>query len=109
MEIKATTRYVRMSPTKARNLTRAITGLSVGEALRVVELNQRKAAVHLGKTLKSAIANAENNADLSADKLWVTKAVVSKLAAWSAMAALTSIPSGSSSTGAGPAKCGPAK
>ncbi|HHX98759.1 MAG TPA: 50S ribosomal protein L22 [Kiritimatiellia bacterium] len=76
MEIKATTRYVRMSPTKARNLTRAITGLSVGEALRVVELNQRKAAVHLGKTLKSAIANAENNADLSADKLWVTKAVV---------------------------------
>ena len=45
MEIKATTRYVRMSPTKARNLTRAITGLSVGEALRVVELNQRKAAV----------------------------------------------------------------
>ena len=31
---------------------------------------------HLGKTLKSAIANAENNADLSADKLWVTKAVV---------------------------------
>ena len=76
MEIKATSRYVRLSPTKARDLARAITGKSVGEALRVVELNKRKAAVCLGKTLKSAIANAENNAELSADKLYVAQAVV---------------------------------
>ena len=65
-----------MSPTKARDLTRAITGMSVGEALRVVELNKRKAAVCVGKTLKSAIANAENNAELSADKLYVARAVI---------------------------------
>lgn len=76
MEIRATSKYVRMTPTKARDLTRAITGKSVGEALRVVELNKRKAAVCIGKTLKSAIANAENNAELSADKLWVAQAVV---------------------------------
>ncbi|MGD9780556.1 MAG: 50S ribosomal protein L22 [Kiritimatiellia bacterium] len=76
MEIKATSKYVRLSATKARDLARAITGQSVGEALRVVELNKRKAAVCLGKTLKSAIANAENNAELSADKLYVAKAVV---------------------------------
>ena len=76
MEIKAVSKYVRMSPTKARDLTRAITGKSVGEALQVVELNKRKAAVNIGKTLKSAIANAENNAELSADKLWVAKAVI---------------------------------
>jgi large subunit ribosomal protein L22 len=76
MEIKAVSKYVRMSPTKARDLTRAITGLRVGEALQVVEVNKRKAAVNLGKTLKSAIANAENNAELSADKLYVASAVI---------------------------------
>jgi large subunit ribosomal protein L22 len=76
MELKAVSKYVRMSPTKARDLTRAITGMSVGEALQVVEVNKRKAAVNLGKTLKSAIANAENNAELSADKLYVASAVI---------------------------------
>ena len=76
MEIKAVSKYVRMTPTKARDLTRAITGKSVGEALRVVELNKRKTAACIGKTLKSAIANAENNAELSADKLFVARAVV---------------------------------
>ena len=76
MEIKATTKYVRMSPTKARDLARAITGLPVGQALQAVELNKRKAAVQLGKTLRSAIANAENNEELSADALFVASAVV---------------------------------
>ena len=76
MEIKATSKYVRMTPTKARDLTRAIQGKSVGEALQAVELNKRKAAVCIAKTLKSAIANAENNAQASADKLYVAKAVV---------------------------------
>ena len=76
MEIKAVSKYVRLAPAKARDLTRAIQGRRVGEALQVVELNKRKAAVCLGKTLKSAIANAENNAELSADKLWVARAVV---------------------------------
>ena len=76
MEIKAVSKYVRMSPTKARDLTRAIQGKRAGEALQVVEVNKRKAAVCIGKTLKSAIANAENNAELSADRLWVSQAVV---------------------------------
>ena len=76
MEINATTKYVRLSPTKARDLARAIQGKSVGEALQLVELNKRKAAVCIGKTLKSAIANAENNAELSAENLFVSKAVV---------------------------------
>ncbi len=76
MEIRAVSKYVRMSPTKARDLTRAIQGKSVGEALQVVELNKRKAAVQVGKTLKSAIANAENNAELSADNLYVAQAII---------------------------------
>lgn len=76
MEIKATTRYVRISPSKVRDLARAMTGLSVSDALRVVEFSERKGAILLTKTLKSAIANAENNSKLSAEKLFVTHAVV---------------------------------
>ena len=76
MQVEAKTRFVRLSPSKARDLARAIQGRPVAEALRITEFNARKGAVYLGKTLKSAIANAENNAGLSADKLYVGEAVV---------------------------------
>ena len=76
MEIRAVTKYVRISPSKARDLARAITGLPVPQALQVTEFTRRKAAFHLGKTLKSAVANAENNDGLSADELFVKQATV---------------------------------
>lgn len=76
MQVEAVTKHVRMSPSKARDLARAIQGQPVAEALRITEFNARKGALFLGKTLKSAIANAENNAGLSADDLIVEKAVV---------------------------------
>jgi len=76
MEIKATTRYVRMSPSKARDLARRMQGLPVSEALQLTDFSPRKAARLIGKTLKSAVANAENNADLSVDDLLVKEAVV---------------------------------
>ncbi|MDF7807062.1 50S ribosomal protein L22 [Pontiellaceae bacterium B12219] len=76
MEVSATTKYIRMSPTKARDLANEIKGLSVADALRITEFNARKAAVQIGKTLKSAIANAENNEGLSADSLFVKNAIV---------------------------------
>jgi large subunit ribosomal protein L22 len=78
MEIQAKARFVRLSPSKARDLARAIQGRPLPEALRIVQLSERKAAFWLNKTLKSAIANAENNAKLSAEKLYVGKAVVEK-------------------------------
>jgi large subunit ribosomal protein L22 len=65
-----------MSPSKARDFARAIQGKPVGEALRMTTLSERKAALEIGKTLKSAIANAENNEDLDVDSLWVKEAVV---------------------------------
>ncbi len=69
MEVRAITKYVRISPSKARDLARVIQGKSVVEALDITRHTTRKAAVQLGKTLKSAIANAENNASLSAEDL----------------------------------------
>jgi len=76
MDITAKSRYARISPSKARDLARAIRGKGVGEALRITELSERKGAFLIGKTLKSAIANAENNAKLSADDLVVKEAIV---------------------------------
>lgn len=76
MEVRAVTKYVRMAPSKARDLARAIQGMPVPQALECTELNPRKAAFHIGKTLKSAIANAENNDGLSADELYVGQAVI---------------------------------
>ena len=76
MEVSATTKYVRMSPTKARDLANELKGLSVADALRITEFNARKAAVQIGKTLKSAIANAEENEGVSADSLIVKNAIV---------------------------------
>ena len=76
MDIEATTRGVRLSPTKARDIARRLRGMSVASALQTTAVSERKAAFHIGKTLKSAIANAENNADLDVDGLTVKSAVV---------------------------------
>jgi len=76
MEVTATTKFVRISPRKARDLARAISGKPVSEALMLVASSRRKAAVEIGKTLKSAVANAENNSGLTVEKLVVREAVV---------------------------------
>lgn len=76
MEIRAETKYVRISPSKARDLARAITGLPVPRALEVTRFTRRKAASLLDKTLRSAVANAENNDGLAAADLFVKCAVV---------------------------------
>ena len=76
MDVIAVTKHVRMSASKAHDLARAIQGRSVADALKVTEFSDRKAGFQIGKTLKSAIANAENNASLSVDNLYVRTAVV---------------------------------
>jgi len=76
MDVVAISKFVRLSPPKARDLARAIQGRSVPEALKITQFSERKAAFQLGKTLKAAIANAENNAKLSVDALYVREAVV---------------------------------
>jgi large subunit ribosomal protein L22 len=76
MDIQALTRYVRMSPKKVREVARTIQGRSAPEAANYLDLVPRKSARLLAKTLRSAIANAENNNNLSADSLTVKSAVV---------------------------------
>ena len=76
MEVRSIHRYARISPFKAREVTREIQGLPVSAALDVLAFTPKKAALLINQTLKSAIANAENNANLKADGLIVKEAVV---------------------------------
>jgi large subunit ribosomal protein L22 len=76
METTAKTRFVRLSPLKARGLARRIQGLPVAEALRLTGLTAGKGALLLDKTLKSAVANAKNTANLAEGDLRVKEAVV---------------------------------
>ena len=76
MEVRSIYRYARISPFKVREVTREIQGLPVSAALDVLAFTHKKAAVLIGKTLKSAVANAENNANLKVDGLVVKEAVV---------------------------------
>jgi large subunit ribosomal protein L22 len=76
MEVRSIYKYARISPFKVREVTREIQGLPVSAALDVLAFTPKKAAFLINKTLKSAIANAENNANLKADGLIVKEAVV---------------------------------
>src|ERR1044071_3406843 len=76
MQVSSTYRYAKISAFKAREVTRAIQGLPVSAALDLVAFSPKKAAVLVSKTLKSAVANAENNANLRVDGLVVKEAIV---------------------------------
>ncbi len=76
MQIHSTYKYARISAFKAREVTREIQGLSVASALDIVAFSPKKAATLIAKTLKSAVANAENNANLRVDSLVVKEATV---------------------------------
>src|SRR4029077_17801755 len=76
MEVKSIYKYARISPFKVREVTREIEGLPGSAALDILAFTPKKAAFLINKTLKSAIANAENNANLKPDGLVVKEAAV---------------------------------
>ena len=76
MEVRAIYRGARISAFKVREVTREIQGLPASAALDIVAFSPKKAATLIGKTLRSAIANAENNADLRVERLVVKEATV---------------------------------
>jgi len=74
--VKATSRYVRVAPNKARQVVAHIRGQRIDHARRVLALSPKGVAEQVLKTLNSAVANAENNLDLDADDLYVTAVVI---------------------------------
>ena len=76
MEVKSSTKFVRLSPQKARDVAREIQGLPVSSALDILNFTPKKAATLIGKTLKTAIADAENNYSLDTATLVIKEAVI---------------------------------
>jgi large subunit ribosomal protein L22 len=76
MDVKVVTKFVHISPEKARHVARLLPGKSIDNALSTLELIPRKAARLLEKTLRSATANAENNHDMDRRSLTVKEAMV---------------------------------
>ena len=75
-EAIATAKFIRMSPTKARQVVDLIRGRHVEDARRVLQFTLRGASEPVAKVLNSAIANAEHNRNLPADELVVARAWV---------------------------------
>jgi len=76
MDTYATARYIRMSPTKVRQVVDLIRNKDIQEARRILTFTSRAAGRPVLKVLESAIANAENNFNLDPDELVVTRAFV---------------------------------
>jgi len=71
VETSARLRYVRISPTKARLVAKAVSGRMVEDALAELKFTPKRAAQILSKLLSSAVANATQNANLDVDTLYV--------------------------------------
>ncbi|MEI6076616.1 MAG: 50S ribosomal protein L22 [Verrucomicrobiota bacterium] len=75
MEVFAIQKNIPMSAQKMREVVRQVQGLSALHALAVLAVVPRKGARVVAKTLKSAIANAENNNKLRPETLRIKEAV----------------------------------
>lgn len=71
MKVQAKTSYLSISPQKIRLVCDQVRGMGVKQAVTVLGFMPQKGAEFVQKTLKSAIANAENNYDLNPDNLVV--------------------------------------
>ncbi|MBQ9022252.1 MAG: 50S ribosomal protein L22 [Eggerthellaceae bacterium] len=76
MEARAVSKYVRVSPRKARIVVDQIRGKSVTQAREVLAFTNRAIAEVVEKTLNSAVANAENNQHANVNNLVVKSCYV---------------------------------
>jgi len=76
MDVTSTYKFARISAQKARDVAREIQGLPVSAALDILTFTPRKGAELFGKTMKTALADAENNFELSVEGLYVKRAIV---------------------------------
>ena len=73
-EIRAVSRYVRMSPSKIRRVLQQIQGKTYPEALTLLEFMPYASCAPIIKVLRSATANAKNNMGFDETKLIVKSA-----------------------------------
>lgn len=73
MEVKAVSRFVRISPKKARRVANMIRGMNAKKALSTLKFISLRSAVPISKTIKSAVANAKNNYQMNEESLYIKK------------------------------------
>jgi ribosomal protein L22 len=74
--VRASSRYVRIAPRKARLIADQVRGLHIDQARALLQFSPRGAAHDIGKLIESAASNAENNHDLVADEMRVAEITV---------------------------------
>jgi len=73
-EAKAVGRFIRVSASKAQQVINLIRGKGANEADTILMFSEKGSAKPVGRVLRSAIANAERNHNLSRDDLVVSEA-----------------------------------
>ena len=76
MEAKCKSKYISVSPQKARLVVDQIRGKGVEEAMNILAVSGKAVSKTITKVLKSAVANAENTKSLDVDKLFIKTAFV---------------------------------
>lgn len=75
MEAKAESKYVRVSPRKARLVLDLIRGKDAGPAMNLLRFTKKRIASEVAKVLRTAIANAEGKSEtIDVDDLYVSEA-----------------------------------
>jgi ribosomal protein L22 len=74
--VKASARYVRIAPRKARLIADQVRGMHIEKARALLQFSPRGAAKDIHKLIDSAAANAENNHDLIGDEMRVSSITV---------------------------------
>jgi len=78
MEVKATAKYMRISAQKVRRIVDGIKGKPAELGLNALKFMPQKSAGMLEKILRSAIANADQNAELDVDSLVIKNIIVNE-------------------------------
>jgi large subunit ribosomal protein L22 len=76
MEARAIAKYVRISPLKVRKLVGAVKGKPVEAGLNILKFMPQKAAGIVEKTMRSAVANADQVDGLDVDALVIRNIIV---------------------------------
>ena len=71
--VRATAKYLRLAPRKARLVADQVRGMPVTDAQEMLAYSLRGAARDIAKLIDSAASNAENNHELVADDLAITE------------------------------------
>ncbi len=74
--VRASSRYVRVAPRKARLIADQVRGLHIDQARALLAFSPRGAAQDISKLIESAASNAENNHDLIADEMLISEITV---------------------------------